>query len=82
MFRHRHLRLADLAPVIVLADDQAIEQALVENFSAVGNSAARLLVTSTARRYRSAYAITRAPIQRDKCTTRAPALNAPKKLTG
>ncbi len=32
IIRQRRLRRADLAPVIVLADDQAIEQALVEEF--------------------------------------------------
>jgi len=36
-----------LAPMIILADDQAIEQAVSEEFSAVGSSAERLEVTST-----------------------------------
>jgi len=43
------LRIADRAPMVVFADDQAVEQTLSRNFSAIGNSAARLLGDENAR---------------------------------
>src|SRR5207248_9284885 len=56
---------------------------LSRNFSAVGNSAERLLVTSTrAPESESLCDSAISPSSGDRCTIRAPAFSAPKKLTG
>src|SRR5690242_11341421 len=56
---------------------------LARNFSAVGNNAERLLVTSTrAPESESLCDNAISPSSGERCTTRAPAFNAPKKLAG
>ncbi len=46
--------VADLAPIVVLADDQAIEQSLVQKLQRRRQQRRRLLVTSSVRRNPSA----------------------------
>src|SRR5690242_21482634 len=69
-----------------LSSSQTIRRSsrpLARNFSAVGSSADRLLVTSTrAPESESLCDSAISPSSGERCTTRAPAFNAPKKLAG
>ena len=86
----RVLVTSDLATLLPTAPQSSSSQTmslssrpLSRNFSAIGISEARLLVTSTrAPLSLSLCDSARSPSSGDRCTSRAPAFSAPKKLTG